>query len=43
MTDKELIETLKKAQEAQDNIALQMLLAMAAERIGVLSNAQEKR
>ena len=33
MTDKELIDVLKKASESQDNIALQMLLIMAAERI----------
>ena len=34
MTDKELIDTLKKASESQeDNIALKFLLIMAAERI----------
>jgi len=33
MTDRELIDTLKKASESQDNIALKMLLLMAAERI----------
>jgi hypothetical protein len=33
MTNKELIDTLKKASEGQDNIALKMLLIMAAERI----------
>ena len=38
MTDKELIDTLKKASESQDNIALKMLLIMAAERISELKN-----
>ena len=33
MTNQELIDTLKKASESQDNIALKMLLIMAAERI----------
>lgn len=33
MTNQELISTLKKASESQDNIALQMLLIIAAERI----------
>jgi riboflavin synthase len=33
MTNKELIDVLKKASESQDNIALKMLLIMAAERI----------
>lgn len=33
MTNDELITTLKTAAEAQDNIALKMLLIMAAERI----------
>jgi hypothetical protein len=33
VTNQELIDTLKKASESQDNIALQMLLIMAAERI----------
>lgn len=33
MTDKELIDTLKKASESQDNIALKILLNIAAERI----------
>lgn len=33
MTNKELIDTLKTASESQDNIALKMLLIMAAERI----------
>lgn len=33
MTNKELIDTLKKASESQNNIALKMLLIMAAERI----------
>lgn len=32
MTNKELIDTLKKASESQNNIALKMLLIMAAER-----------
>ena len=33
MTNQELIDTLKKASESQDNIALKMLLIIAAERI----------
>lgn len=33
MTNDELIDTLKTASESQDNIALKMLLMMAAERI----------
>lgn len=33
VSNKELIDTLKKASESQDNIALKMLLIMAAERI----------
>jgi hypothetical protein len=33
VTNQELINTLKKASESQDNIALKMLLTMAAERI----------
>ena len=33
MTNDELIATLKTAAESQDNIALKMLLLMAAERI----------
>jgi hypothetical protein len=33
MTNKELVDTLKKASEIQDNIALKMLLIMASERI----------
>lgn len=33
MTNDELIATLKRAAETQDNIALKMLLLMAAERI----------
>ena len=33
MSNKELITTLKTAAETQDNIALKMLLIMAAERI----------
>lgn len=33
MTNQELIDTLRKASESQDNIALKMLLIMAAERI----------
>jgi hypothetical protein len=33
VTNQELIDTLKKASKSQDNIALQMLLTMAAERI----------
>ncbi len=37
MTNEELIETLKTASESQDNIALKMLLLIAAERIEELS------
>lgn len=33
MNDKELAQTLRTAAETQDNIALRMLLIMAAERI----------
>ena len=33
MTNTELINTLKKASESSDNIALKMLLILAAERI----------
>lgn len=33
MTNEELIATLKTASDAQDNIALKMLLLMAAERV----------
>lgn len=33
MTNNELIDTLKTAAETQENIALKMLLLMAAERI----------
>ena len=33
MTNQELIDTLKTASESQENIALKMLLIMAAERI----------
>ena len=33
MINQELIYTLRKASESQDNIALKMLLIMAAERI----------
>ena len=33
MTNQELIDTLKKASDSQDNIALKMLLILAAERI----------
>lgn len=33
MSNKELIDTLKTAAESQENIALKMLLIMAAERI----------
>ena len=33
MTDQELVDTLLKASASQDNIALKMLLIMAAERI----------
>ena len=40
MTNDELIKTLKIASESvNDNIALAMLLVMAAERIKELSNA----
>ena len=33
MTNKELIDTLRTASESEGNIALEMLLIMAAERI----------
>jgi hypothetical protein len=33
MTDLEIAQTLRKAAETQENIALQMLLLMAAERL----------
>lgn len=33
MTNKELIDTLRNAAQTQDNIALKMLLLMAAERL----------
>ena len=36
MTDDELIATLKTAAESEDNIALKMLLLLAAERIAEL-------
>ena len=39
MTNKELIDTLRKASESQDNIALKMLLIMASERIERLKAA----
>jgi hypothetical protein len=39
MTNDELIATLKTASNAQDNIALKMLLLMAAERLERLHNA----
>lgn len=38
MSSDELISTLKTAAESQDNIALKMLLLMAAERIEELKN-----
>ena len=38
MTNDELINTLKTAASTERNIALQMLLLMAAERIESLSN-----
>jgi len=38
MTNEELINTLTKASESQDNIALKFLLMMAAERIKELDN-----
>jgi hypothetical protein len=38
MTNDELIDTLKTAAESQDNIALKMLLVMAAERIDKLQD-----
>ena len=37
MTNQELVDTLLKASESQNNIALRMLLLMAAERIQSLS------
>lgn len=39
MTNQELINTLRKASESQDNIALKMLLIMSAERIQRLHSA----
>jgi hypothetical protein len=39
MTNQELINTLRKASESQDNLALKMLLIMAAERMERLHNA----
>ena len=42
MTDQELIATLKTAAESQDNIALKMLLIMAAERIETLDYIREE-
>lgn len=39
MTNQELINTLRKASESQDNIALRMLLIMAAERMERLHHA----
>ena len=33
MTNQELINTLRKASESEDNIALKILLIMAAERM----------
>ena len=40
MTNKELVDTLSKASESQDNIALKLLLVMAAERITRLDQLQ---
>jgi len=37
MSNEEFIRTLKIASESQDNLALKMLLLMAAERISELS------
>ena len=39
MTNQELINTLRKASESQDNIALKMLLIMAGERMERLHHA----
>ena len=39
MTNQELIDTLREASESQDNIALKMLLIMAAERMERLHSA----
>lgn len=39
MTNQELIHTLRKASESQDNLALQMLLIYAAERIERLARS----
>ena len=39
MTNQELNNTLRKARESQDNIAMKMLLIMAAERIERLHKA----
>ena len=40
MTNDELIATLKAAAEAESNIALKMLLLMAAERIKELNEVK---
>jgi hypothetical protein len=37
MTNQELASTLRKASETETNIALQMLLIMAAERLEVIN------
>ncbi len=39
MTNQELIDTLRKASESQENIALKMLLIMAADRMERLHSA----
>ncbi len=40
MTDKELAATLRTAAESVDNIALKMLLIMAAERLEQIAGEQ---
>lgn len=42
MTDEQLVRTLKIAAETQENIALQMLLLIAAERIENSLDFQKK-
>ena len=43
MTNDELIATLKTAAETQNNIALKMLLLMAAERIQQVESLNEAK
>jgi len=43
MSNKEIVVTLRKAAETQENIALKMLLTFAAERIEVLDILVNKK